>query len=915
MVLCRRSARGLVCLLVALCGWPASASAQVTDLVVQDAAANTVLTWTTGTPPWRVIRSESPDFYFGNRLVAEGLVAGTVVDSEAASPGQPTFFYRILEDGEGLPPGFQANPPRPVPFITALTPDSGVPGDLVTIDGGNFQPTGATMQVTFDGLIADILAASDIQLTVEVPENVLTGDVQVCRAGICSNRLLFKAVVASGFQDLSSIAFEPGTGSLWAADRGSADAVYEFDATGTTTARGGLNQALLGHPSPADGNGRIYYCNSLASDFNFGAIEYIDSASNVESFFDNAGQSVSGNTAVRCEGLAANDLEPDVVYFVDGRGNTVRRIVRDALVHDTSYGNQPFTFNSPAGARFDSAGNLFVSSTTALYRILPQEAGVELVASGFTAAAGIDLNEDTNIPMLLVADEATGEIWLVNGETGDKELVGSGLSGPVGVAFSEDVATGDLFYDVAEPTRIVRLPDPQVQFLELKDVRVLLSKAQGTNDTYPSQDQTDDGKIDVHVKLLANTNPAGTTVYFRLVDPKDPSGYVNGHKDDNLPTSPAGSVTPSAVVDSNGMATATLTVDPDHSGNNYIVEASLKAPPNFKKKGRSKTYTSWRRLYIEHDRMYKQGEFLTQTSGAGEANPSRVFVASSAIFSVGDEVHLLSGDTPNLPANEVRSEGEFGTIAAVGPGYLDLQSPLKWTYPAPIIAEPPFPFSFVARRAGGVYDVQYDATEIAEVFDDAFAEWVLLPDDGYIPYWPDAGASDDFIDSRSPLFFRHRDRTTGHPDRNFIQLVSAAKFEATPPAEPVLGESNDSNSTTSTASNWTWMLNESIASYASTNNVKNVTDHVLAHELGHQFNVNDASPSTGGHDVEEAWDASGACIPPNAAYCCLMFAKTPKNSPGVAKFHVGTTLPQDLLCIRAHADDLNSDDCTPWSIP
>jgi hypothetical protein len=903
-----------VCLLAALCGGSFSATAQVTDLAVQDAGDSTVLTWTTGNPPWRVIRSESPDFYFGNRLVADGLTAGTVVDPEAASSGQPTFFYRVLENGEALPPGFQANPPRPVPLISALTPDSGTTGDLVTIDGGNFEPSGATMQVTFDGLIADILAASDVQLTVEVPDEVLTGDVQVCRAGICSNRLPFKAIVASGFQDLSSIAFEPGTGSLWVADRGSADTVHEIDSAGTITARGILNQALLAHPTPADGNGRIYYCNSLASDSNFGSIEYIDSATNTETFFDSAGQSVSGNTAVRCEGLAANDLEPDVVYFVDGRGNTVWRIVRDALAHDSSYGNQPFTFNSPAGARFDSAGNLYVSSTSALYRILPQEASVELVASGFTAAAGIDLNEETNIPMLLVADEATGEIWLVNGETGDKEIVGSGLTAPVGVAFSENVATGDLFYDVAEPTRIVRLPDPRVDFLEKMDVRVLLSK-HGTTDTYPSQDQTAAAKIQVRVQVTDKTNPAGSTVYFRLADPKDPSPYLNGHKDDNLPSSPAGSVTPSAIVDSNGIATVTLTVDPPHSGNNYIVEASLKAPPNFKRVDHSKTYTSWKRFYVEHDRMYRQGEFLTQTSGAGEADPATVHVASSAIFSPGDEVHVLSGFGPTNPSGLQAVVGETGFVASVGPGIVTLQAGLSLEYP--VITPAEAPYSFIARRAGGTYDAQPSLGEIAKGFDDTFAEWVILPGDGFIPLWPVARGVDPqegaFINSRTFLFFRNFDHQQLKPLTNVVQLVSAARFEASP---PLLGDKLGLASADGpTAFDWSWVFTQTIQLLAPTN-VKNVTDHAIAHELGHQLNVNDGSPQMEGHDEWKAWTAPTMCQSSNPIDCCLMFATTPIQTLGVPRFHADPAAPsQDLWCIRAHADDLSSDDCAPWGGP
>lgn len=902
-------------LVVCLSGALLPASAQVTDLIATDVGENVVLTWTTGTAPWRVIRSDTPDFYFGNRNVAEGLLVATAIDAEGASHGSPNHFYRVLENGEADPPGFVANPPRPVPFVTALSPDSGKAGEIVTITGGNFEPTGATMTVSFDGLYADILGTGETQLIVQVPEDVLTGFVFVCRAGVCSNRLLFKVVVGPPFQDLSSISFEPGTGSLWVADRGTVDTVYELDAAGTLTARGTLNQALLGHATPHDGSGRIYYGNSLDNDFNFGTIEFVDSASNAEVFFDNAGQSSGTNTGVRCEGIVANVLEPEVVYYLDGRANTIRRVVRDALAHDLSYGDRSFSFNSPAGARFDSAGNLYVSSTTELHKILPQEAGVELVASGFTAAAGIDLSEASGIPMLLVADEGAGTVWLVNGETGDKEVVGSGLTAPVGVAFSADLATEALFYDVAEPTRIVRLPDPRVEFTDIEDVRILLSK-RGTSDSYPSTDQTQDGEIKVQVKVTDKTDPVGTTIYFRLVDPKDPSRYLNGQKDDNLPSSPAGTITPSAVVQANGVATAVLTVDPRYSGNNYRVEASLTPPPNFKRVARTKgTYTTWRRQYIEHDRMYKQGEFLTQASGAGRPNPARVFVANSSIFAVGDDVHVLAGDDSSTPVGQERSEGELGVVAAVGPGFVDLQAPLQLTYEEPQPPpSPPFPFAFIARRAGGTYDVQPSVTEMEKAFNDAFSDWVLLPGDGFVPHWPWAEGNNNpdralFIDQRSFLFFRYYDRQNARPFVNHVQLVSAAQFEEVLPSSPVLGRAEDSNVGGLPADNWVWMFAGTIAQKAP-GNIANVQSHVLAHELGHQLNVNQGNPAGNGHDVQAAWGAAGTCQPSNLEHCCLMNASTPLNTTGVKRFHAEQAAPShDLFCIRSHLDDLNQDGC------
>lgn len=880
----------------------------VTDLLITESGDDAVLTWATGAAPWRVLRSESPNFFSGNQLVATGLAVPAFTDVDALAPGRQSYFYLVLEGGQANPPGFEANQPLPVPFISNLTPDTGSPGDVVTIEGGNFDPTGTSMVVTFNGLYADILTLSATELTVEVPAGALTGDVQVCRV-VCSNRVPFKVRVGPEFEELSSIAFEAGTGSLWVAERGVDNTVYEIDPTGTVFARGSIANPVLAHPSPSDGNGRIYYGNSTLSTFNTGGIEFIDSATNGKGFLVNAGTPETDPAA--CYGIAANDLEPNVAYFLNGigggGGNHVRRVL-PGPGDDFSYGNRPFTFNDPSGARFDSSGNLYISSTSEIYRILAGETAVELVADGFTAAAGFDLSEASGVPILLVADEATGTIWLVNGETGAKEVVATDFTGPVGAVFSEDLVTGELFYDVAEPTQILRLPDPRLEFLEQSEVRVLMSK-QGMSDSYPSSNQTQNGQIRVDLKVIDKVDPAGTTVYFRLVDPKDPSRYLNGQQGDNLPASPAGTVTPSAIVGADGIASAVLTIDPQYAGNNYRIEAGLDPPPGFKKMARSKGYSSWRRLYVEHDKMYKEGEFLTQTSGAGQPNPERVFVANPAIFSVGDEVHVLSGDSI------AHSEGEFGMVAAVGADFVGLQAPLILTYSEPL--DPPnnsfFPYSFLARRAGGTYDVQPTATELGRAFEDAFTEWFLLPDSGFIPYWEHAELGlpavppGSFVAARTFLFFRNFDRSMNLPFQNHVQVVSATRWEATPPpANAAFGRTDGDGG----ASNWSWILDETI-SLSAPSNIQNVRNYVVAHELGHQLNVNQGSPQGGGHDEETAIGATGMCQPGTSGpSCCLMNPSTAPNTPGVQRFHASPGAPsEDLFCIRTHVDDLNQDQC------
>ena len=84
----------------------------------------------------------------------------------------------------------------------------------------------------------------------------------------------------------------------------------------------------------------------------------------------------------------------------------------------------------------------------------------------------------------------------------------------------------------------------------------------------------------------------------------------------------------SATSDAQGKVRTVLTITDTYAGDNYQVEASLQPLATFKKIARSGVFTAWRRAYVEYDRMYKVGEFVSQTSGAGQVDPARVFVST-----------------------------------------------------------------------------------------------------------------------------------------------------------------------------------------------------------------------------------------------------------------------------------------------
>ena len=71
----------------------AGVQGQVTDLTLDTAGNDVVLSWTTGTMPHRVLRSDTPTYLSGNRLVAQAIVNGRALDVDALDSGK-TFFIQ-----------------------------------------------------------------------------------------------------------------------------------------------------------------------------------------------------------------------------------------------------------------------------------------------------------------------------------------------------------------------------------------------------------------------------------------------------------------------------------------------------------------------------------------------------------------------------------------------------------------------------------------------------------------------------------------------------------------------------------------------------------------------------------------------------------------------------------------------------
>jgi len=110
------------------------------------------------------------------------------------------------------------------PLITSLSPNSGTPGDSVTITGTSFGSAQGASTVTFNGVTATVQSWSNTSIVVTVPQTT-TGPVIVTANGRLSNAMTFNVPpilswngTTAGTQVISSgviVQFAPGSYNVW----------------------------------------------------------------------------------------------------------------------------------------------------------------------------------------------------------------------------------------------------------------------------------------------------------------------------------------------------------------------------------------------------------------------------------------------------------------------------------------------------------------------------------------------------------------------------------------------------------------------------------------------------------------------------------------------------------------------------
>jgi len=470
---------------------------------------------------------------------------------------------------------------------------------------------------------------------------------------------------------------------------------------------------------------------------------------------------------------------------------------------------------------------------------------------------------------------------------------------------------------------------------------------------------------DHHVRIQGTvTSGSGAPVpnadfFIRVVDPPDPSTYVPAievHRGDNIRALNSFTLPIDLIygwvqmtADANGRFSAVLPTWSSAAGDNVQLEASAARLPYFASEARctpalgcytSGVLTTWRRLYVERDRMFRKGTFLTMSAVVGD----RILrVVSSADFSGASAsapiaAILIHGDGPEVSTPSNYYEAVY--VVKAQNGRLTLQSPITNTYAAQMSVTDPTRF---AGDAIGRYATDADlwpayldpavqffgATNCATppACDGVFVDMKVLGEGAgkpnkapYLPFVSTCFVLRYCVEVAQRFFDARLGATTlpGH-----VHFVAATTAEMNPSvflsgvAAQALRD-NDQEQQEASAGRaggilvWNRSVDLAIAGgstdFAGLTSSR-VIEEISAHELAHLFDVNPPAfgPSgTGGHCTNDPGAPTGGPVASNGAGNCLMSLNRPNLEYGDGAFglHVFPWGTSELRRVRARPDPI-----------
>lgn len=291
------------------------------------------------------------------------------------------------------------------PFVSSFTPSSGIKGSLVEISGAHFGASAVGDMVTFNGIAATVVSASDTNLVVTVPAGAGVGKIRVQTVNGADSS-------AGDFIYIPIVSTLAGDGKIGFKD--GADSTAEFS--------NNIGIAV-------DASGNLYvgdFGNQRVRKITPEGIVGTLAGDGSPGFVNAAGASSEFNGPAGVAADAAGN-----VYVADYSNNRIRKITAGGAV-STLAGNGtsgfsgdggPATaaaFHSPVGVAADASGNIYVADINNLRIRKITSAGIVSTLAGngnpgFSGDGGPGTAAEFKYPYGIAAD-AAGNLYV-----GDEE--------------------------------------------------------------------------------------------------------------------------------------------------------------------------------------------------------------------------------------------------------------------------------------------------------------------------------------------------------------------------------------------------------------------------------------------------------------------------------------------------------------
>lgn len=424
-----------------------------------------LLSWTTTTAPYSVVRNTEPNFL--------GTASPQII---ASSLGSTSFADPTLTDGVDY--FYLIKAADSATEVYGVSDTAALPGEEVTLTGVGFATVLGDNAVFIGGESALLTGVTDTSLTFEVPASLVTGFLMAqTPQGVSTPRI--QSGIATTVTTPSSVAVD-GLGTVFVATTGTtptSDRVFTIDtATGNRTQVGFLGEAT---GLAVDNSNRVYYGNATLNTFNQGTIERTTSGGG-EELSRACGQ---GGGVDPCYVFGVG-IDPDLldfgsqgrVYVADGANNIVRLVPPTGLIQDFatgfSFGDAPRGVLPNRNSGSNSYHDVFISDSSTVRRFDSATIPGTLVKTYDSSNSPVMSPRQmalTPLPRerLLIADDGQDRIVMINPDTDASKLIDIPLTDPRGIAVTDDPGTGVTFAYVAEPNRVVAIPVHETVFLSI----------------------------------------------------------------------------------------------------------------------------------------------------------------------------------------------------------------------------------------------------------------------------------------------------------------------------------------------------------------------------------------------------------------------------------------------------------------